>query len=248
MIQFKPLRYLGIALLLLGIFGTGLYGLYVTYSGTVVAEAKVASSTQQSDESIQRYFSEYQYYNVIFEPVTLTPEMGELKVILKVYGSLSPSQKQLQMATRDTRLKKANLKAPAFQLRDSENGETVLTTSFEADWSRSKKSFSEQISSVGSVSSKEGSKVEGTRHYNLGRFTPPREGKYTLSGDSILMQKLLGIDIKSAKNFSYELRAGAVDFDLRIALWLIGSIVAGVVICLLTRPPGLTNVSMRRRK
>lgn len=237
----KFIRLIGAVLLLGGFAGMFFYMMAVKNSGTVVATATVQkSSVMEGDEGFKRYLTEYSYNHIEFTPMTLSPEMGDLKIILKISGRILPKYKSLKMfpKTNDPKVQYQNLKSPVITLTEMASSKVILTRD---NWI----STTTEAHSVGGVTFKSSNttqdlKGEGTTNgvsdYNLGHVTVPAPGEYLLSGDYILFRKSLGLEFHNSSDFSVEVRSGAIDFDEKIAIALGGLILAGALLCFLTKP------------
>lgn len=237
----KFIRLIGAALLLGGFAGMFLYMMAVKNSGTVVATATVQkSSIMEGDEGFKRYLTEYTYNYIEFAPMSLSPDMGDLKLVLKISGRILPKYSSLKMLPKssDPTAQYQNLKSPVLTLTEMASGKVILTRD---NWI----STTTEAHSAGGVAFKSSNttqdlKGEGTTNgvsdYNLGHVTVPAAGEYLLSGEYILFRKALGMDFHNSSDFSVEVRSGAIDFDKKIAIALGGLILAGAILCALTKP------------
>ena len=195
------------------------------------------------DQEFERYLTDYSYHHIEFAPMELRPDMGDLKLILKVSGNILPTYQTMKMMLQPdapAALYK-NLKSPTLTLTEIATGQVVLTRD---NWiSTSTDTYSVGGAKFQATSTTQDTKGEGKTNgitdYNLGHVTVPVAGTYLLTGDHILFRKILGIELHNSRDFSVEVRAGAVDFDTRIVMILSGVLVVGAVICFLSRPPQL---------
>lgn len=242
----KPLRYLGLALFLGGIAFALIYSLYVRNSGDVVATAQVQSKVPHgADERIERFMGpDYQYHDLTFTPLRLSPDMGDLKVTLVVnWGKIFPSSKTIAGS------RYYELKNPDFQLAHQTSGQIVLqkndwrTTTSSSTYSTSFGNFSSQT--VDKNYNSEG-RINKDTFYVLGHATVSETADYVMTAKNIiLVEKPI---LPDPKDFSIEVRSGAIDFNVKYGLCALGAVLLGALLLYLTNPLGAQAVKFKRKR
>lgn len=219
-LQFKPLRYFGIILLLGSFAFVGGYIYYVRNSGELIATAAVTKKTPSPDlEELKINLKTYRYYDLEFEPLHFTNDMKDLKITLIVKNG---DAIDVPKAARNL------LIGSKFHLINKKTSQIVLEKS---GWTTQPSNHME-------------GRFNENTFFVLGYISPPENGEYVLSVKNLIFVET-SLLAASKKEFYLEIKSGALDLKIEFLLYALLCLFIGAIILIVTKPK---NPNYKARK